>query len=289
VRRWPAIAIALVTALVTAGCSAETGGGDITSSWPMIAAASPFEPATGTCHETLETTGSAGTYLPMSCAELHVSETFRVAAAQDAPVAPSAGSAPARQAYAECAEHATTFLGGPWRDARLAVHVIWPSRQGWSGGARWFRCDLTETDLDAQHDKSRTGSLAGELKGTSALLLGCFTAKVSADDVRTMTAVGCTVKHTAEYVGTWTAPDIPYAEQTSDRTRTAVGCRSVIAGYTGVPDDADIQFRSGWISYNPTRIQWQQGERRVRCFLWFSDRTLTRSLKGAGPSALPVN
>jgi hypothetical protein len=43
-----------------------------------------------------------------------------------------------------------------------------------------------------------------------------------------------------------------------------------------------------WISYHPTRTEWQQGERRVRCFLWFSDRKVTRSLAGAGPSALPV-
>jgi hypothetical protein len=56
----------------------------------------------------------------------------------------------------------------------------------------------------------------------------------------------------------------------------------------GVPDDEDVQFRAGWISYHPTRTEWQQGERRVRCFLWFSDRKVTRSLAGAGPSALPV-
>jgi hypothetical protein len=293
VRRWFAAAAAVLATLLAtlpaAGCSAGPAGGDITSRWPMIAAATPFLPAAGTCHETLEATGSADTYLPVSCAELHISETFHVGTAAEAPVVPNTGSAPARQAYEQCVGQATTYLGGPWRGARVTVHVIWPSRKGWSGGSRWFRCDLTETDLDAQNDRSRTGSLAGALKGTSALLLGCFNPKVNDDDVRTMTAVACTAGHKAEYVGTWTAPDIPYAEQTKDRTRTATGCRSVIAGYTGVPDDAEMQYRSGWISYNPTRAQWQLGERRVRCFLWFSDRTLTRSLKGAGPAALPVN
>lgn len=288
-RRWLAAAAAALVTLPATGCSAGPAGGDITSQWPMIAAAAPFRPATGTCHETLEAIGAADTYLPVSCPELHVSETFHVGTAQEAPVVPSTGSAPAKQAYEQCAGQAATYLGGPWRGARVTVHVIWPSRKGWSGGSRWFRCDLTETDLDAQNDKSRTGSLAGALRGTSALLLGCFKPKVSADDVRTMTAVSCTTGHQAEYVGTWTAPDIPYAEQTADRTHTATGCRSVIAGYTGVPDDAEMQYRSGWISYNPTRAQWQLGERRVRCFLWFSDRTLTRSLKSAGPAALPVN
>jgi hypothetical protein len=103
-----------------------------------------------------------------------------------------------------------------------------------------------------------------------------------------MTAVPCTATHRAEYAGLWTAPDIPYAQQAADRTRTAAGCRSAIAKFTGVPDNADMQYRSGWISYNPSRTEWQLGERRVRCFLWFTDRTLKRSLKGAGPAALPV-
>lgn len=103
-----------------------------------------------------------------------------------------------------------------------------------------------------------------------------------------MAAVACTKSHAAEFAGLWTAPDIPYAEQVSDRVRSAAGCRSAIATFTGVPDDDDVQYRTGWISYNPTRTEWQQGERRVRCFLWFRDGKLTRSLAGAGPSALPV-
>jgi hypothetical protein len=289
VRRWLAASVAVVAVLSAAGCTASGGGADVTAGWPMIAAASPFKPAAGTCHETLETTGSVDAYQPVDCKELHVSETFHVGTAQDAPVAPSVGSAPARQAYAECAAKAVSYLGGPWRGARIAVHLIWPARKGWSGGARWFRCDVTETDLDGQDETGRTGSLAGALAGKSPLALGCFNPQVDADAVHTMTPVACTAKHKAEYVGLWTAPDISYAEQSKDRTRTAAGCRSVIAKYADLPDDANMQYRSGWISYNPSRTEWQLGERRVRCFLWFSDRKLTRSLKGAGPSVLPVN
>jgi len=103
-----------------------------------------------------------------------------------------------------------------------------------------------------------------------------------------MTSVPCTARHQAEYVGLWTGPEISYAKQSVDRTRTAAGCRRAIAKYAKLPDDADLPYRTGWISYNPTRTEWQLGERRVRCFLWLRDRTLTRSVQGAGPAALPV-
>jgi hypothetical protein len=281
VRRW----LAVLVALALGGCAAPAGG-DVTAGWPTMAAARPFKPATGSCHETL---AADGTEQPVACTELHVSETFYVGAAQDGPVAPSAGSAPAKQAYATCAAEAVVFLGGPWRSARIAVHLIWPSRAGWAGGARWFRCDVSEADLDTQDDASRTGSLAGALQGGSALRLGCFNPKVDNDDVSTMRPVACTTRHRAEFAGVWTAPEISYAAQTKDRTRTAAGCRSAIAAFAGVPDDADMQYRSGWISYNPTRAEWQLGERRVRCFLWFSDRTFTHSLKNAGRAGLPVH
>ena len=281
---------AVVAVLFAAGCTASAGSRDVTDDWPMIGAASPFRPAVGVCHETLEQTASVRTYEPVDCAQLHVSETFHIGTAQDAPVAPGPGSAQARQAYAECATEAVDFLGGPWRGARISVHLVWPSRTGWAGGARWFRCDVAEADLDAQDDASRTGSLARALRdGASPLKLGCFNPKVDDASVRTMTSVPCTAKHHAEYVGLWTGPEIAYAQQAADRTRTATGCRSVIANYAGLSDDTDLQYRSGWISYNPTRTEWQLGERRVRCFLWLSDRTLTRSLKDAGPSALPVH
>lgn len=285
----------LVVAVLLAGVAACTGAppygadGNLTDDWALPPAATPFRPAAGECHEAVAVSVGLDDHRPVGCDELHVAETFHVGDAPDAAVPPAAGSAPARAAYRECSDAASGFLGGPWREARLGVRVAWPARAAWSGGARWFRCDLVQADLDGGGDSSRTGSLAGELTGDSPLRLGCFRATVNAEAVRTMTPTPCTAKHSAEFVGLWTAPDGGYAKQTADRTRTAAGCRSAIADYTGVPDDSDVQYRVGWISYNPSRTEWQHGERRVRCFLWFSDRTLTRSLKGAGPAALPVN
>jgi hypothetical protein len=290
-RRWPALLAALLVAGAAACTPAPPYGtdGDLTDDWRLPPPGAPFRPAAGQCHERVTDTVSLTDHRPIGCDELHVAETYHVGDAADAPVPPAAGSAAARDAYADCGAKAQSFLGGPWREARLGVRVVWPARVAWTGGARWYRCDLVQADLDGNSDTSRTGSLAGELTRNSALRLGCFRAAVKNDAVATMTPVACTAPHSAEFVGLWTAPDVRYQEQSADRSRTAAGCRSVIAGYTGVPDDDDVQYRAGWISFNPTRGEWQYGERRVRCFLWMSDRTLRRSLRDAGPSALPVN
>jgi hypothetical protein len=253
----------------------------------MIGPATPYRPAAGECHETQTPTASMDDRV-VDCAQLHVAETFHVGVAPDGPIPPAVGSAGARAAYQDCATQAVGFLGGPWRGARIGVRVVWPTRAGWTGGARWYRCDVAQSDLDELRDASRTASLAGALRGSSALRLGCFDPTVRAESVSAMKSLSCTSAHHAEYAGLWTAPDIPYAKQIGERTRTATGCRSAIAAFTGVPDDSDVQYRTGWISVNPTKAEWLQGERRVRCFLWFSDRSLTRSLKNAGPSALPV-
>jgi hypothetical protein len=167
--------------------------------------------------------------------------------------------------------------------------VVWPTKAGWSGGARWFRCDVTTADLDGQSRTSRTGSLAGELAGPSPLKLGCFNPTVDGETVTTMRPAACDRAHRAEFAGLWKAPEITYAALESGTERSAAGCRGVIAAFAKVPDDSDMQYRTGWISYNPTRTEWLAGERRVRCFVYFAKRTFTRSLKGAGPAVLPVS
>jgi hypothetical protein len=104
-----------------------------------------------------------------------------------------------------------------------------------------------------------------------------------------MRPVPCDKAHRAEFAGLWKAPEITYAALESGTERSAAACRSVIAEFAGLPDDSDMQYRTGWISYNPTRTEWLSGERRVRCFVYFASRTFDRSLKNAGPGVLPVN
>jgi hypothetical protein len=283
-------AVVLLAVLLAAGCAAAPPpgtDGDLTDDWAPIGAPAPLRPAAGQCHEAVTASGPVERP-PVDCAKLHVSETFHVGTAPDADVVPAAGSAGAKAAYRECSREAVEFLGGPWRDARVAVHVVWPTREGWSGGARWFRCDVTIADLDGQSRTSRTGSLAGELAGASALRLACFNPTVDGETVTTMKAVACTKAHHAEFAGLWTGPEISYAELQRDTSRSAAGCRAAIAEFADLPDDSDMQYRSGWISYNPTRTEWLAGERRVRCFLYLAKRTISRSVRHAGPDALPA-
>ncbi|BCJ55767.1 hypothetical protein Asp14428_72420 [Actinoplanes sp. NBRC 14428] len=283
------LAVALTAVMVTAGCTTAPGGadGDLTDDWPPPPAPSPFRPAAHACHVRLPETASAADR-PVSCDQVHVSETFHLGTAADADVPPAPGTPGARAAYRECSDAAVTFTGGQWRTARLAVHVVWPAREAWSRGARWFRCDLTQTDLDGYGRSGRSGSLEGELTRPSPLRLTCFAPTVDGGTVTAMRPVACAAKHRAEFAGLWHAPDVAYANLQAGTARAATACRSVIARFAALPDDADMQYRSGWISYNPTRTEWLAGERRVRCFLYFAERTWTRSLRGAGPSVLPA-
>jgi hypothetical protein len=285
-------AAVLLAVLLVAGCSgAPPPGtdGDLTDDWAVPPSPTLFRPATGQCHETLTATAPLAEHRPVDCAELHVSETYHVGTAADADVVPAAGTAGARAAFHECSQAAADFLGGSWRSARVAVQVVWPARAGWAGGARWFRCDVTTADLDGQSRTSRTGSLAGELAGASPLRLGCFNPTVDGETVTTMRPVACNQPHRAEFAGLWQAPETTYAKLEADTERSAAGCRRVIAKFAKLPDDSDMQYRTGWISYNPTRTEWLSGERRVRCFAYFAKRTFTRSLKGAGTTVLPVD
>lgn len=293
-RRWTAALVCASMPLLT-GTACTTvppagTDGDVTNDWPRIGAPTPFTPAAGTCHEEIDDTGSIAAYLPVDCRELHVSETIHVgkfSGATDArPV--DGNSAAGRAAYRDCSTRASSFVGAPWRRGQLALTVVRPSESGWQGGARWYRCELSQAEVTSSRPISRESSLAKALAAGASLRLGCFSPTVVRDQVDAMKPVPCAAEHRAEFVGVWQAPEMSYDELTADEVHTPKGCRSAIATFTAVPDDADVQYRSGWISYPPTEAEWAFGERGVRCFLWFDDRSVSRSLKGVGPSGLPI-
>ncbi|MET8548377.1 septum formation family protein [Micromonospora zamorensis] len=284
---------AAVTATLLVGCAGSGGlDGDLTDDWAALPPPSAFTPAAGVCQAADFTeVVTLATYEPVDCAGPHRVETVHVGAFPvERASAPAGSSVELRGAFAECDTRATGYVGDEWRVGRLRLSVALPSGPGWAAGSRWFRCDLTElTTVEAAATVVvRSGSLRDTLKGTSGLRLGCQQTGRTASRVQTLAPVECGRQHDAEFVGVWRAPDTAYPSRDSDWSPLYDGCRSVLGRYVGVPDDADLSFRSGVVVRPPGAGRWRVGDRGVRCYLWLSDRTVTASLKGAGPAGLPV-
>ncbi|MET7960661.1 septum formation family protein [Micromonospora zamorensis] len=284
---------AAVTATLLVGCAGSGGlDGDLTDDWAALPPPSAFTPAAGVCQAADFTeVVTLATYEPVDCAGPHRVETVHVGAFPvERASAPAGSSVELRGAFAECDTRATGYVGDEWRVGRLRLSVALPSGPGWAAGSRWFRCDLTElTTVEAAATVVvRSGSLRDTLKGTSGLRLGCQQTGRTASRVQTLAPVECGKQHDAEFVGVWRAPDTAYPSRDSDWSPLYDGCRSVLGRYVGVPDDADLSFRSGVVVRPPGAGRWRVGDRGVRCYLWLSDRTVTASLKGAGPAGLPV-
>ncbi|WP_328462997.1 septum formation family protein [Actinoplanes sp. NBC_00393] len=297
-RRWGLAAASLIL-LAAAGCG--DGGdidGDLTNNWGAMAAATGFQPAAETCHlSNFAVSGPRATYEEVDCDVLHRTETVFVgeykAPAADAAAPPENTSAGARAAYETCDEKTTQYVGGPWRNARLWIGVTHPSPAAWTGGSRWFRCEVVE--LDSIEDDGalvqREGSVRNALADPSSdLMLTCYAIDLNKSGaIDTMPAAECTEKHNAEFTGIYEAPEkASYPKGDTAWEEFHDGCRSVVATYVGVPDDDDLQYRTGVVSLPGNADVWAQGDHGVRCYLWLDGAELTTSLKGKGTKALPV-
>ncbi|MBO3744353.1 septum formation family protein [Actinoplanes flavus] len=285
--------------LCVAGCGAGRDiDGDLTNDWGAMAPATGFVPAAGTCHlANFAVSGPRSTYDEVDCAVEHRTETVHVGEypkpAADAAQPPAGTSAGAQAAYRECDKKTSGYVGGPWRNARLWIGVTHPTPAAWNGGSRWFRCELVE--LDSIEDDGalarRSGSLRGALADkNSDLLLTCYAIKLDdAGAISSMPPKKCTDKHNAEFAGIWTAPpETAYPKGDAAWEEFHDGCRTVAAGYVGVPVDRDLQYRTGVVSLPGNADVWAQGDHGVRCYLWLDGSELTTSLKGKGTKALPV-
>jgi hypothetical protein len=197
-----------------------------------------------------------------------------------------------RAAFTECDTDTRRFVGGDWRGGRLAVQVVIPAPQAWTGGARWYRCDAFEVPnmegvsrpgKAVDEAVNRTGSLRAALNRRLPLALTCFT---STDDVEQLSdPVPCTKPHQYEYVGVWTAPDLALDDIAGQQDRLYRRCQTTIGAFLGLPRDERGRQRTGVSYRTPSNHAWTLGDRGIRCFLW-TKRELTRSLRGAGRVAL---
>jgi len=291
-------AVGTISLLLLGGCG-NVGGvdGDLVDDWPPIAAPTGFAPSADTCHlANFAPVGSRSTYEEVDCEQKHRTETVYVgdypSPAADADSPPADNSAAAREAYRTCDLKTTDYVGGPWRTARLWIGVTRATAAAWSGGARWFRCDVLEVS-SIEDDGGlvlRAGTLRDALaRPESPLLLTCYTIKLdTAGAIDTMPASSCHAKHNAEFVGVWYAGSVAYPQTDPQWAKFHDGCRELIASYTGVPDDADLQYRAGVVSLPGGQDVWALGDHGVRCYLWLDGSVLTDSLKGNGVDGLPV-
>nr|MDT0656417.1 septum formation family protein [Micromonospora sp. DSM 115978] len=290
-----ATALAGVATLALTGCANPAGvDGVLTDDWAAVAEPVGLVPKAGECHLRFEEVGYLHSYEPVDCGQSHQAETVHVGefTGVNAGLAepPESGSPGMKAARADCEERINEALGGPWRSGPMAVQVVLPSPQGWSGGARWYRCDVAQSR--SPEDESvliRSGSLKGSLAGASDLRYGCFRPTLVDGDVTEMAPVACTEKHRAEFVGVWDAPAGNYLAFIRNEDKQYRACRRLVAKYVKVPDDGDLIYRTGTIVYPPNRAEWDNGSRGTKCFLWSDDKDLTRSLKGAGTRGLPIN
>ena len=297
--RWALTGAVITLLLAAAGCGGNSEvDGDLMNDWGAMAPAAGFQPIAGTCHlADFAGSGPRATYEEIDCDLSHRTETVHVGEhsekAWDSAEPPAVTSAAARAAYRVCDRKTTEYVGGDWRHARLWIGVTHPSPAAWSGGAHWYRCEVVE--LDSIEDDGalvqRRGSLRGALTGgASDLMLTCYAIGLDdAGSIETMPAAGCTEKHNAEFAGIWAAPaEASYPEGDATWEEFHDGCRTLVAGYAGVPEDADLRYRTGVVSLPGSAEVWAQGDHSVRCYLWLDGAELTSSLKGKGTKALPV-
>jgi hypothetical protein len=287
-----------VVALLLGACSNPAGvDGNLVNDWKaMPEAVIPTPPAEACYNQTTDDPGSVTKWpAPVDCATTHTVETAYVGtfageeAERSSP--PSSGSAGRRAAYEKCAAEAKTYLGEDWRTGRLDLFVVLPIALHWQGGARWYRCDLMEyKDLDDYQVVLRTASLKGALAGDRPVGLGCITVTVNASNqIDRMTPAACDSAHNGEFAGVFELPDGPYpTDRTAASKARLDGCGKVVATYAALPSDASLQDRIGWIATPFNEVEWGLGNRGVRCYAHSAD-PLNRTIKGAGPSALPID
>ena len=293
-RWWAAAFVGLVAGVTLTGCGGNPAGvdGTIADDWVPLSAPKQFVPENDVCHANAVESGYLAAYAPIDCATSHLVQTVHVGAFPDGDSAwPTQGSKPYQAAFAECGKRASSYVGGDWRGGRLSLTMVTPPPEAWKGGARWYRCDVAETrSLDDTSMVSREGSVKDALKAASSpMRFGCFTPRLAKELVEEMVPTPCNKAHRSEFVGIYEAPASSYGAFTKNTDTIHRACLNVVASYAKVPRDSNLVYRSGTIYYYPTETEWNQGNRGVKCFSWDSSRNFTKSIKGGGTKALPIN
>ena len=139
-----------VSALALSACSLPAGvDGNLVNNWAAAPAPVRDLPVVGDCYD-----DDGANMIDNHAGELHVAarrSTSPTSARSPVPTParvtpPAPGSPEQRAAYAKCQAPTATFLGADWHSGLLLLTVSLPDADGWTGGARWFRCDVSILD-----------------------------------------------------------------------------------------------------------------------------------------------
>jgi len=284
-RRWiAAVVLTCATGLGLAGCGLPDGvDGRLTDQWAALPTPQGFTPTAGTCHSAYAETGYRTSYSPVDCGQSHMTETVYVGSDDSLSAPPKTGTPEYLKVAQVCEGKINEFVGADWHDGKLWFGLTFPSTTAWAGGAHWYRCELVALEEVFGEETTRTGSLKGELVNpASSVRLGCF----SYASGKSVAPVACTQKHNAEYVGSVAVSSFAVVK---DRTKMIKACHQRIAAYVGMKYSSDMKYRTG-VFWDPmTETEYADGDRKVRCYAWFSPDTKTKSIRGAGAKALPVH
>lgn len=287
-RRWLAVA-AIGCALALSACSLPAGvDGNMVDDWPALPTPQAVVPVAGDCYQT------ALAYMldnaPVPCQQFHLIEVAYVGTftGTDATGSqpPAIDSTARRDAYAACVAPAKAFLGGDWHTGQLLMTVAVPDADAWSGGQRWFRCDVSELTSSGSQGVpiTSTQDLKGVLSGPNAQVLTCVNWDDHGDYINNFRKASCAAKHSGEFAGIYTASDLPWLTSSSARTTLATnGCISVVAkflGFSSAKTYASATVGYAWNNFDED--QWKIGDRGIRCFAaaFTKDKKFVGSVKG---------
>lgn len=270
------------------GCSQLPPGvdRDLTNGWPAMPVATVPVPQSGKCYsELVYSLDWAISLSPVPCAGPHYSETVYVGTFTGtdsaASTAPGAGTPAQVGAFDQCRRNALDYIGGDFMLGRMNLDLALPGPKAWTGGARWFRCEVTRyTNLDnAGEVTEEAGSVRGGLQGARPLALTCATDTANGGGAITAEQVtDCGQPHNAEFAGLFTAPSSPWLADEGRHKLAVDGCEGVAASYLGLPGGKMTNPVLGWLADSFDQDQWMLGNRTVRCFVL--------GFKGSSPNGI---
>lgn len=286
---WLAAVLCVAVAGALAGCGKPGGvDGDLVNGWPAFAKAVTPTPKVGACYDRDHPASTwYGPFDTVSCTASHQEETVYVGAftGNDAKrAAPPSANSPIRKAvYDQCVNAAKDYLGGDWHTAYVWLGLVLPSAAAWRGGARWYRCDLLPT-ADVEYTTTSISTSAKDgLRGSKPLAITCInTIETKSGAVQTETAASCAKPHSAEFVGTSTAPDTPYPGEKSVHDKAQKACEASVASYMGFSTSYIANQWVGWLFFWPTQSEWEIGDRSFMCFAYAytNSKKIVGSVKG---------